>query len=135
MQDYKQLEVWDRGHKITLKLYPLTATFPKEERFGMVSQIRRCSASIGANIAEGCGRNSEGDLQRFLEIAAGSASELDYHLLLARDLGFLSRHDYDGLVPELATLRRKLTAFINRVSECRPTKNQKPKTKNNFAKC
>ncbi len=135
MQNYRDLDVWERGHKITLVLYPITARFPKEERLGMASQIRRCSGSIGANIAEGCGRNSEGDLQRFLEIASGSASELDYHLLLARDLGYLSAVDYGHLAPELAVLRRKLTSLINRVSESRPTKNQQPTTKHHLERC
>ena len=135
MQNYRDLDVWARGHMITLKLYPITSRFPKEERFGMISQIRRCSASIGANIAEGCGRNSEGDLQRFLEIAAGSASELDYHLLLARDLGFLSESDYEHIAPVLALLGRKLTSLINRVSESRPTKNQQPTIKHQYSKC
>ena len=135
MQDYRELEVWNRGHKITLKLYKLTVSFPKEERFGLISQIRRCGASIGANIAEGCGRKGNGDFQRFLEISSGSASELDYHLLLARDLGFLPVAQYDELAADLTVLRRQLTTLIARVSEARPTKNQAPITKNQSAKC
>ena len=135
MQNFRELEVWNRSHQLTLSMYRATATFPYTERFGLTSQIRRCSASIGANIAEGCGRKSNGDMQRFLEIASGSASELDYHLLLARDLGFLPVERYEQFVPELATLRRKLSSLINRVAEARPTKNQQPTTKNAYSKC
>lgn len=86
MKDFKDLKVWQKAHVLTLTLYRLTRIFPREELYGLTSQIRRCSASIAANIAEGCGRKGNAELHRFLQIAAGSASELDYHLLLARDL-------------------------------------------------
>ena len=135
MQNYRDLEVWNRSHELTLDLYRDTATFPSAEKFGSTSQIRRCSASIGANIAEGCGRKSNGEMQRFLEIASGSASELDYHILLARDLGFLPAARYEEVVSALEILRRKLTALINRVAETRTTKNQQPTTKNQYSKC
>ena len=124
MQNFRDLEVWERSHKLTLMLYRVTAKFPKDERFGLTSQIRRCSASMGANIAEGCGRRTNGDLQRFLEIASGSGSELDYHLLLSRDLGFLPGPSYEQIAPELSFLRRKLNSLISRVAETRPTKNK-----------
>ena len=124
MQNYRDLEVWQRSHQLTVSLYRVTVTFPDTEKFGMTSQIRRCSASMGANIAEGCGRKSNGDLQRFLEIASGSASELDYHLLLARDLQFLGPRQYEQLSSDLGILRRKLNSLISRVAETRPTKNQ-----------
>jgi four helix bundle protein len=91
MKDFRNLQVWERAHHLTLTVYKMTANFPTEERFGLTSQIRRCSASIGANIAEGCGKRGNGEFQRFLQIASGSASELDYHLLLERDLGFWRR--------------------------------------------
>ncbi len=97
IKDYKDLEVWNLAHGITLKLYRMTKKFPREELFGLTSQIRRCSASIGANIAEGCGRRGDGEFHRFLQIASGSASELDYHLLLARDLSILAEEDYRPL--------------------------------------
>jgi four helix bundle protein len=89
--------------------------FPREELYGLTSQMRRCSASIGANIAEGCGKRSNAEFQRFLQIASGSASELDYHLLLARDLKLLIDTDYDRVVRELSVMRRMLTALLRKV--------------------
>ncbi len=85
MKDYRDLKVWKRAHAVTLEIYRVTMRFPREELYGLTSQMRRCSASIGANIAEGCGKRSNAEFQRFLQIASGSASELDYHLLLTDD--------------------------------------------------
>lgn len=83
MKDFRNLKVWEKAHQLTLEIYRSTKLFPREEMYGLISQMRRCSASIGANIAEGCGKRGNGEFQRFLQIASGSASELDYHLLLA----------------------------------------------------
>jgi four helix bundle protein len=88
LKDFRDLKVWSEAHDLTLELYRVTANFPRPEMFGLTSQIRRCSASIGANIAEGCGKHGNGEFQRFLQISSGSASELDNHLLLAHDLVF-----------------------------------------------
>lgn len=85
--------------------------------FGLTSQMRRCSASIGANIAEGCGKKGDGEFQRFLQIASGSASELEYHLLLSHDLGYLATADYEQLASSLTELRKMLTGLVQRV-EC-----------------
>jgi four helix bundle protein len=93
----------------------MTKGFPREELYGLTSQIRRCSASIAANIAEGCGRRGNGEFIRFLQIASGSASELDYHLLLAHDLNLLGDGDYRSIFRKLSELRRMLTALILRV--------------------
>lgn len=82
MRDFKRLEVWRRGHRLTLAVYKATATFPREELYGLTSQTRRSSAAISANVAEGCGRGSNADLARFLQMAFGSASELENHLLI-----------------------------------------------------
>ena len=90
MKDFKELKVWSKAHELTVAIYRLTRTFPRDEIYGLTSQERRSTASIGANIAEGCGRHSDGELARFLQIARGSASETEYHLLLAKDLRFLS---------------------------------------------
>jgi four helix bundle protein len=119
MRDFRGLEVWQAAHQITLALYKITSQFPREELYGLTSQIRRCSASVAANIAEGCGRRGEGEFHRFLQIASGSASELDYHLILAHDLGFLKKADYARLTPDLATLRRRLSALISTVDDQR----------------
>jgi four helix bundle protein len=88
MRNYKDLQVWQKAHRLALGTYAATRGFPPDERFALTSQIRRSSASIPANLAEGCGRRSEGEMARFLQIAMGSGAELSYHLLLAKDLVF-----------------------------------------------
>ena len=113
MQDYENLRVWGRTHQLTLAFSQATATFPKDELYGLTSQIRRACASIPANIAEGCGR--DGDCARFLRIAMGSASELDYHLLPARDLNFLSEAVYKQLEIGLSALKRMFNTLIQRL--------------------
>lgn len=115
MKNYRDLKVWEMSHQLTLAVYRSTAQFPRQELFGLTSQMRRCSASIGANIAEGCGKRGNNEFQRFLQIAAGSASELDYHLLLAPDLGLFAECDYRRLSLELLTLRKMLTALLKKV--------------------
>ena len=100
---------------MTLDVYKATSNFPREEVYGLISQMRRCSASIAANLAEGCGKHGNNEFQRFLQIASGSASELDYHLLLSRDLEFLDSIDYDALAKELGERRRMLTCLILKV--------------------
>jgi four helix bundle protein len=100
---------------MTLDLYRKTKSFPREEIYGLSSQIRRSASSIGANIAEGCGRESEAELGRFLQIAMGSASELEYHLLLARDLTYVNNTDYEGLHTEVTGVKRMLTSLLRKV--------------------
>src|SRR6266496_2173632 len=97
MEDFKNLKVWAKAHQLTLVIYQNTRKFPREELYGLASQIRRASASIGANIAEGCGRRSDPEMKRFLQIARGSASELEYHLLLAKDLQYLTVEEFTDL--------------------------------------
>ena len=115
MKDFRDLKVWEKAHAVTLEMYRVTNSFPRDERYGLTSQIRRCSASFAANIAEGCGRRGNGEFHRFLQVASGSASELDYHLLLARDLCFLGNDQYGSIAKQLGELRRMLTALILRV--------------------
>jgi len=115
MKDFRDLRVWDKAHKSTLHIYSVTASFPKHELYGLTSQIRRCSASIGANIAEGCGKRGSNEFQRYLQIASGSASELDYHLLLSRDLGFLAEPEYREFVKTLAEARKMLTSLLQKI--------------------
>jgi four helix bundle protein len=100
---------------LTLDVYRATSTFPKEEIYGLTNQLRRASASIGANIAEGCGPNTDAELARFLSIAIGSANELDYHLLLARDLDYLQSTTFDQLSAEVQAVSRMLAIFIDRL--------------------
>ncbi len=116
MRDFKELKVWQKSHDLTLAVYKTTETFPKQEIYGLTSQIRRASSSIPANIAEGCGRKGEADFARFLQIAVGSASELEYHLLLSRDLKLLKTSDYECLVVELIDVKRMLTSFIHKLN-------------------
>jgi four helix bundle protein len=116
MKDFRQLEVWTHAHQLTLALYASTRRFPKEELYGLTSQIRRCSASIAANIAEGCGRRGNAEFHRFLQMASGSASELDYHRLLARDLSLFPEADYQKLTGLLTRVRRMLTSLIRKVA-------------------
>jgi len=115
MKDFRDLKVWEKSHELTLEIYRVTAAFPKPELYGLTSQIRRCSASIGANIAEGCGKRGNNEFQRYLQIASGSASELDYHLLLSKDLGFLSDIDYRKLARSLTEVRKMLTSLLQKV--------------------
>ncbi len=116
MQDFHNLQVWRKSHELVLAIYSASAGFPDAERYGLTSQMRRAAMSIPANIAEGCGRESKPDLRRFLYIAMGSASELDYHLLLARDLEMLASTDHRQLQTELAEVKRMLTGLIQRLS-------------------
>jgi four helix bundle protein len=112
MRDFKQLKVWERSHRLTLAVYKATAGFPREELYGLKSQVRRSCAAVPANIAEGCGRGTNADLARFLQIALGSASELEYHLLLAQELSFLNPRDHERLTKEVTEKKRMLTSFI-----------------------
>jgi len=116
MRDFRQLRVWSSAHELTLALYRATRSFPKDEPYGRTAQIRRAAASIGANIAEGCGRRGRKELSRFLVVAAGSASELDDHLLLAADLALLDRSAYQHLADRLAGVRRMLSTFIRKLA-------------------
>ena len=106
MKDFRDLKVWEKAHELALDCYSKTATFPKHEIFGIVSQIRRAGSSIRANIAEGCGRGGNGEFQRFLQMAMGSASELENHLLLARDLLFLSHENHGQIEVKVSKPRR-----------------------------
>ena len=120
MRNYRDLQVREKAHALTLAVYKKTRGFPVEERFGLTNQIRRACASIPANLAEGCGRRSDREMARFIQIAMGSGAELSYHLLLARDLGFLRPADYVELDSELDRVMRMLSSLSKKVrsSEC-----------------
>jgi len=120
MKDFKQNDVWKKSHNLTLAIYKASSPFPQSELYGLTSQIRRASASIPANIAEGCGRSGDAELARFFQIAMGSASELEYHILLAKDLGFMDESTFENLSSETISIKRMLTSFIKRLrSGCR----------------
>ncbi len=116
MRDFRSMQVWHKAHALTLEVYRVSSAFPRQETFGLTSQIRRASSSIPANIAEGCGRGGGGEFGRFLQIAMGSASELEYHLLLARDLGYLNGETYAALDARVVEIKRMLTGLIRSLS-------------------
>ena len=128
MQDYRRLRVWNEARRVNLHVYRLTSEFPAVERYGLVTQMRRASVSICANIAEGCGRMSRGELVRFLYIAAGSAAELECEVLLAADLGYLSRQDQAAVEASVVTVKRMLGALIRRVQRDRESRPVSPMT-------
>lgn len=112
MRNFRDIKAWKKAHELVLSVYEATRTFPSDERYGLITQARRAAASIPANIAEGCGRDGEVELARFCGIAAGSASELEYHLLLADGLGFPSQNQHDRLDSEVNEVKRMLNALI-----------------------
>lgn len=112
MRDFRSLQVWEKAHKLTLAVYKVTSTFPKDELYGLTSQLRRASASVPTNIAEGCGRDGEGELGRFMQIAMGSASEVEYLLLLSHDLNLIETIYYKQLTLDVTEVKRMMTAFI-----------------------
>ena len=111
MKDFRDLQVWHKAHELVLAVYRQTASFPREELYGLTSQLRRSSSSVAANLAEGCGRNGDAELARFCAIAMGSASELEYHLLLARDLNLLDATDHTALANQTIEVKRMLTGL------------------------
>jgi four helix bundle protein len=115
LKDFRKLNVWEKSHALALEIYRTTANFPKDELFGLTSQIRRAGGSIPANIAEGCGRDSNADFARFLQMALGSASELEYHVLLARDLKFIDSKSYEILNTQTTEIKRMLTSLIQKL--------------------
>jgi four helix bundle protein len=115
VQDFRNLKVWERAHAMTLDVYKATKSFPREEMFGLTSQMRRAAVSIAANIAEGCCRNGDADFARFLQMAVGSASEVEYHLLLSRDLELLKSDDCRRLSDEVVEIKRMLASLMQRL--------------------
>ena len=116
MRDFRKLKVWQKAHGLTLQTYKITKNFPSDERFGLTAQLRRSAASIPTNIAEGCGRNGERELARFMSIAAGSASEAEYQLLLAYDLKYIQSEIYSKLNQETNEIQRMLSSFIQKLT-------------------
>jgi four helix bundle protein len=111
VRNYRDLRVWEEAHRLVLSIYKVTQFFPKEERFGLTSQIRRSAASIPANLAEGCGRRSDGEMARYIQIAMGSGAELSYHLLLAKDLGFVKNEEHAELDASVERIMRMLSSL------------------------
>lgn len=115
MKDFRSLKVWEKSYLLTLAVYKATEQFPKQELYALTNQIQRSAVSIPANIAEGCGKDSEAELKRYFSIAMGSASELECLLLLARDLGYLPASSYQPIQSDLVETRKMLNAFIQKL--------------------
>ena len=116
MKDFRNLKVWQKAHELVLALYPVTDSFPRLEAYGLASQIRRSASSIPSNIAEGCGSAGDSELARFCTIARGSASELEYQLLLARDLKLIQPEDYEKLEQQTVEIKRMLTVLVQKLN-------------------
>jgi four helix bundle protein len=117
MRNFREIGAWHKGHELTLNIYKATQDFPKEELYGLTSQMRRSAASIPANIAEGCGKDSDVELARYMQIAMGSARELEYHLLLAKDLNFMDMAAYNQLNTATIEVKKMLASFIKRIRD------------------
>ncbi len=115
MKDFRRLKVWEKAHQLTLAVYKTTAGFPREESYGLTGQLRRASVSVPANIAEACGRRSSREMAKFLQIGMGSASEMEYELLLARDLGYLEGQSYLGLQMSVIEVEKMLGSLLRKV--------------------
>ena len=115
MKDFRSLKVWEKAHALTLAIYKAMEKFPKQEMYALTSQIQRAAVSIPTNIAEGCGKDSDAELKRYFVIAMGSASELEYLLLLAHDIGYLQTDIYQSMTNDLVEIRKMLNAFIQKL--------------------
>ncbi|MBM3123992.1 MAG: four helix bundle protein [Chloroflexi bacterium] len=119
MRDFRTLKVWEKAHALALEIYRTTGAFPKQELYALTSQVQRAAVSIPTNIAEGCGKDSRLEIKRFFQIAMGSASELEYLLLLVHDLSYLPGNDYRNLHDKLVEVRKMLNAYIQRLKASR----------------
>jgi four helix bundle protein len=117
MQDFRKLRVWQKSHRITLKVYAECANLPPGKGWALQSQLTRAAISVPANIAEGCGRAGDRDFRRFLRHSLGSACELEYHLLLAHDLGFLPKRAYEDVASGLVEVKRMLSGLIRKITD------------------
>ncbi len=115
MRDYKKYDIWKLGHQVTLDMHKLSQDFPKEEIYGITSQMRRCAYSIPSNIAEGCVRESDAEFRRFLIISQGSASELEYFTILAKDLGYIKQSAFSSLNNNVNRVKRSLNNLIKQL--------------------
>jgi len=115
MRDFRGLKVWENGHRLALNTYEITGSFSKSELYGLTSRLRRCAASVPANIAEGCGADGDAEFARFLEISMRSASELDYHLLLAHDLRLIDAERYRALFEQVTLVKKMLISLIRKL--------------------
>jgi four helix bundle protein len=124
MQNYKELRVWEKAHLFTLKVYQASKLFPKDEIYSLTNQLRRAASSIPANIAEGCGKNSQQEFAHFLNIALGSANESEYFLILSKDLKYLEEEKFSELANAINEIKAMLISLISKVRNELKTYNQ-----------
>ncbi|MEZ4853202.1 four helix bundle protein [Flavobacterium sp.] len=117
MIDYKNYKVWQKSHQLVIDVYKLTGTFPKSEQFNLVSQINRAAVSIPTNIAEGCGRETQKELIRFLYFSSGSSHELEYLILISKELNFIQEENYNKILNEIIEIKKMLASLIRKISE------------------
>jgi four helix bundle protein len=116
MRDYKKLEVWNKAYKLGILIYSVTKTFPRDEIYGLTSQMRRASLSIPLNIAEGSRKSTDKDFRSFLHIAYGSCAELEVQVMYAKDFNYISTEVADSLLESTTQISRMLNAFIKTLS-------------------
>lgn len=116
MIDYRKYIVWQKAHLLVLKIYKVTSTFPKTEQFGIISQINRAAVSIPTNIAEGCGRETQKELVRYLYISSGTTHELEYLIFLSRDLQYITDQKAGELFEEITTIKKMLSSLIKKIT-------------------
>lgn len=115
MRDFRKLSVWAKSHSLALLIYRFTASYPNEELYGLTSQMRRSASSIPSNVAEGCGRNTQPQFAQFLNIAFGSASELEYQIILSKDLGFIDGNSFKELSQKTTEVKKMLFSLLEKV--------------------
>lgn len=115
MKDFRSLKVWEKSHSLVLEVYKTSNDFPRAEQFNLTSQLRRAIVSISTNLAEGCGRGSDKDFKRFVQIAMGSASETAYLLILCKDLGYISDKEFNKLLNEIQEIKKMLSSLISKL--------------------
>ncbi len=116
MVDYRKYNVWQKSHRLVIDIYAVTTNFPKTEQFNLISQINRAAVSIPTNIVEGCGRETQKELIRFLYISSGSAHELEYLILLSTDLNFIKKETSEKLLSELIEIKKMLASLIKKIN-------------------
>ena len=125
MKDFRKLKVWEKAHAFVLTVYTVTRNFPKEEIYGLTSQIKRASLSIGLNIVEGCGRNSNADFKRFLQIAFGSACEAEYCIILSHDLKYITYDEFIFLQQKIIEVKMMLSSLMNKLTTDKRSSHQR----------
>jgi four helix bundle protein len=116
MKDFRKLSVWEKSHKLAISIYQVTNDFPKTELYGITSQLRRAITSIPTNIAEGCGRGSDRDFAKFIQIAIASACESEYLILLSNDLGFMKEGEFERLTTDICEIKKMLTSLVKNLN-------------------